>query len=125
MKSIWLTFTLAFTPAGVAEEDPIWQITPSECVVTRAIEYCDTSVRIELISTEQAFQDACIYVDQQWVGCFEANRRVFKFPLLIEKTVHIYLKTQVQGTVATHTIEHTVIEPTQKRRRVRLPWSVF
>lgn len=125
MKRLICLTMICFLEISTAAESSIWDVKPTECVVTKAEQVCDTTISISLLIDSTNLPGLCVYADQQWMGCFHSDKRVIRFPLTIRKPVTIALKSDDGHTLGDHIIEYTVIEATQQRRRVRLPWSVF
>lgn len=105
--------------------DERWQITPVECVVDAQNETCETVIQITLRDLTLLDQDLCVFIEQQWVGCFAAQRSTLRYPTNIQQSVTLVLKINSGQVVAEFSIPYTVLSAQQKRRRIRLPWSVF
>lgn len=105
------------------DDSVFWDVQPSECVVSESHEYCDTTLLITLSDT--SIINPCVYVDNQWIGCFNENKGVLRFPIIIDGNITVRLENSSKKTLARRTIDYRLIQSTPKRRRIRLPWSVF
>ena len=100
-----------------------WQIVPGECLVTSGTEYCDTQLTVTVLQFDA--EQPCLVVNNTPKGCFTVNAPRLKMPVRIQADMHIVATSKTGEVIARYTLPFKIIDVQPKRRRVRLPWSVF
>ena len=114
-------------PRSYAENEALWLINPIECVVSDEQEYCETTLVIELMKETRlsSSEQPCVYVDNQWIGCFDENKDELRYPTIIKSDLVVRLQNTNRQILAQTTIDYRVLKSKSQRRRVRLPWSIL
>jgi len=117
-----IIIVIAICIASFAVRGLDWEVTPTQCIVNSTDELCQSDVLINI--SKMGKSAVCLYADKNLVECFENQHAVTtRIPLQISAKVILELINEEGIVVKSLVIEYTLIKP--KRRRVRLPWSVF
>ncbi len=100
-----------------------WEVRPGECVVSSAEEFCDARVAVTLDTPPFDPLSTCLNIDQEFYDCFSSQQ--MQVDVRIARDMMFQLTTRDGAQLDTFLLEHKVIESRPRRRRVRLPWSVF
>lgn len=118
---------LLFATTNAAQEQDIWSIVPSTCIVDKSGDFCRLNVLVTPPSNyAQTWnnREICFALQQQTLHCLPTVQlhmqvnvefdRPSMFEVLLEDTV-----------VAAQLLEIQTLSPVKQRRRVRSPWSLF
>lgn len=100
-----------------------WEVKPGECVVSAEDEFCDARVAVTLTSPAFTPLSTCLNIDEQFYDCFTTQQ--MQVDVRIAQDMMFQLTTRDGTRLDSFLLEHKVIDSRPKRRRVRLPWSVF
>ncbi|MGQ8366122.1 DUF3019 domain-containing protein [Glaciecola sp. 1036] len=119
----YLTITLALLLFSNSLEAMEWEVIPEQCIVSQSNEVCDAKVRISVTQNKEV---VCIRIIEKLNRCLPVNNtETLSINLKITGPVSIELLQQNGDIIDIKQIKYTLINAKPKRRRVKLPWSVF
>ena len=101
----------------------VWTIEPDECLVSAVNQYCETQIVFTLNDGIQ--EDVCIFENTELIACFTPKISQIVIARRIDKTLEFSLLDKNQTLLASKNVRLTLIQNRPKRRRVKLPWSIF
>ncbi|GGW81400.1 DUF3019 domain-containing protein [Alteromonas halophila] len=97
-----------------------WEVQPGACLVSSDDEFCQADVEVQI---EGITPLPCLRVNEKPAGCFTSNRMIL--PLKITRDTRFTLLSAEGEKLDSFLLPYQIIEQRPRRRRVRLPWSVF
>lgn len=121
MNKFIITFLLIIN--ATFAQASIWTVEPNQCLVTDAREYCETDVIFTL--NIDLIEEYCVFEDDVKIGCFLPSGSPIVIKRKIDKPLVFTLVGEQGGIIAHANVDLTVLQAQRKRRRVKLPWSIF
>lgn len=114
-----LILALGIAPCWAAVAD--WQLEPSTCVTEMVGQTC--AMRLIARNPQYAQQTLCFWLGEQALGCEQLHDGQIRFDLSFDRDIP-FIITQDNQIIYQQTLRINSIAA-KKRRRIRLPWSLF
>ncbi|WP_395343196.1 DUF3019 domain-containing protein [Ningiella sp. W23] len=103
-------------------------IIPHQCVVMSQEEGCETQLQIDVLTFNATPSDdeLCIFTNGTRQICMRPKTTPsVQIPIIIKKDLRVEIRALSGKLVFDKVIPYKVINTSPKRRRVKLPWSIF
>ncbi len=109
--------------AAACPETICWQVTPQVCLVDQQQQLCQLELSLSWQSQQQL--SLCVYLDQQQLSCWSAQRQgQLKSAVGLTGPAILQLRDPKQQVLLSQQLNVLSRQP-ERRRRLVAPWSVF
>lgn len=103
--------------------EPSWLVTPLVCVSEYLGESCEMPVNI--VFNKLPKDNYCLYQDEFLLHCWQTDYTSLNIQLNYDHAVWLVLKDAAGKSILKQELTIKAQQSSNKRRRIRSPWSLF
>jgi hypothetical protein len=107
----------------IAAQKPTWILQPNVCVAQKVGDECKLSLNIE--TENMPSELLCLFLDGQRLTCSRQAYFPLKLSITIQQDSLLELRNKAQKIILSKKLLIKYLEPSDQRRRIRPPWSLF